>query len=87
MTPGLVTFSLDIRASSDQERMAVAQRIQGAWARQFGQSGNSSLRHEIKRTFDSKAVNFDENCIDMVRESAISNFGDQHAALQSGAGK
>ena len=63
----------------------MASDIKTAWARQFKQL--PGLRHELKKTFDSEAVYFDAACIGMVRESAISNFGHQHAALQSGAGE
>ena len=99
--PGAVRFSLDIRAGEDSRLMTFEHELKVDFEKiakneavdDLNKSGTLGRECTVKWTLDapSEAINFDEDCIRCVDESARQLFGDGHKKLTqhliSGAGQ
>ncbi|KAL8745921.1 MAG: hypothetical protein Q9190_001982 [Brigantiaea leucoxantha] len=98
--PGLVSFTLDLRAAEDARLMRLESQLkadfekiaQGAPVGDLNKGGISGRACTVEWVleFSNTAVKFDPDCINCVRESARDVFGAQTASLTqdmvSGAG-
>ena len=88
--PGLVTFSLDVRGPS----MDAVRRVETSLRKEFdmiagNDIGSKPCSVEWRVDFDSPAVEFHQDCIDCVRESAEAVVPDPKSQIRhmvSGAG-
>ena len=83
--PGTVDFSLDIRHAQDDVVVQIEEAIRAEVERIVAQEGKCQVKWTMDT--DSKAVNFDAECIQAVRESAEESVGpDRWIEMRSGAG-
>ena len=99
--PGSVNFSLDIRAGEDDRLMTLENELKVDFEKiakneavdDLNEGGTTGKECTVKWILDaeSEAINFDEDCIRCVDESARDLFGDEHGkltqAMISGAGQ
>lgn len=99
--PGFVRFSLDIRAGEDDRLMMLEHELKVDFDKiakneavdDLSESGTIGRGCTVEWTLDapSEAIEFDENCIRCVDESARDLFGDEYEkltqAMISGAGQ
>ena len=85
--PGIVQFSLDLRAAEDENLMAMEEEMKVAFKELAEEVG---CRAEWRLDAPSKAVRFHDDCIRCVRESCEGLFGERMeeltASMISGAG-
>ena len=99
--PGAVRFSLDIRAGEDDRLMMLEHELKVDFEKiakneavdDLNESGTIGRGCTVEWTLDapSEAINFDEDCIRCVDESAREVFGDEYEKftqeMTSGAGQ
>ena len=85
--PGIVKFSLDIRAAEDERLMAMEDEMKAEFEKLAKEGG---CRVEWRLDAPSKAVKFHDDCIQCVQESCENLFGERAkeltAPMISGAG-
>ena len=88
--PGRVSFSMDVRSSTDQGLETLEDAVKEAFALIAQSSGASLLGVSWMPSIRSQAVRFNERAIACVQASCKDLYGDHAgrltAALQSGAG-